>query len=103
MGKYAREADNTAKSCKSRGSHLRVHFKVNFICSRKKNKKKILKNSGVGHTRESCVQCVYSGSMLTSKIVSSDFDQKLIFILCLVPVQLMNFKRKPSSNFDHNL
>lgn len=29
MGKYAREAENTAKSCKSRGSHLRVHFKVN--------------------------------------------------------------------------
>lgn len=30
MGKYAREAENTAKSCKSRGSHLRVHFKVHF-------------------------------------------------------------------------
>lgn len=30
MGKYAREADNAAKSCKSRGSHLRVHFKVSL-------------------------------------------------------------------------
>ncbi|XP_031634958.1 60S ribosomal protein L17-like [Contarinia nasturtii] len=27
MGKYAREPDNAAKSCKSRGSNLRVHFK----------------------------------------------------------------------------
>lgn len=30
MGKYAREPDNAAKSCKSRGSHLRVHFKVSI-------------------------------------------------------------------------
>uniref|UniRef100_A0A6B2E6I8 Large ribosomal subunit protein uL22 n=1 Tax=Phlebotomus kandelakii TaxID=1109342 RepID=A0A6B2E6I8_9DIPT len=27
MGRYAREPDNATKSCKSRGSHLRVHFK----------------------------------------------------------------------------
>lgn len=31
MGKYAREPDNAAKSCKSRGSHLRVHFKVSKL------------------------------------------------------------------------
>lgn len=31
MGKYAREPDNAAKSCKSRGSHLRVHFKVSIL------------------------------------------------------------------------
>lgn len=34
MGKYAREADNVAKSCKSRGSHLRVHFKVRSLSIR---------------------------------------------------------------------
>lgn len=28
MGRYAHEPDNATKSCKSRGSHLRVHFKV---------------------------------------------------------------------------
>lgn len=28
MGRYAREPDNAAKSCKARGSNLRVHFKV---------------------------------------------------------------------------
>lgn len=28
MGRYAREPDNATKSCKSRGSNLRVHFKV---------------------------------------------------------------------------
>lgn len=28
MGKYAREPDNASKSCKARGSNLRVHFKV---------------------------------------------------------------------------
>jgi len=27
MGKYSREPDNAAKSCKARGSNLRVHFK----------------------------------------------------------------------------
>ncbi|KAJ8914759.1 hypothetical protein NQ315_013262 [Exocentrus adspersus] len=27
MGRYAREPDNAAKSCKARGSNLRVHFK----------------------------------------------------------------------------
>ncbi|XP_065336906.1 large ribosomal subunit protein uL22 [Cloeon dipterum] len=27
MGRYAREADNPNKSCKARGSNLRVHFK----------------------------------------------------------------------------
>lgn len=30
MGRYAREPDNAAKSCKARGSNLRVHFKVSF-------------------------------------------------------------------------
>lgn len=29
MGRYAREPDIAAKSCKARGSNLRVHFKVN--------------------------------------------------------------------------
>lgn len=28
MGRYAREPDNCSKSCKARGSNLRVHFKV---------------------------------------------------------------------------
>uniref|UniRef100_A0A4Y0BLI6 Large ribosomal subunit protein uL22 n=1 Tax=Anopheles funestus TaxID=62324 RepID=A0A4Y0BLI6_ANOFN len=27
MGRYAKEPDNASKSCKSRGSNLRVHFK----------------------------------------------------------------------------
>lgn len=31
MGRYSREPDNAAKSCKSKGSNLRVHFKVLFI------------------------------------------------------------------------
>lgn len=30
MGRYAKEPDNPAKSCKSRGSNLRVHFKVSL-------------------------------------------------------------------------
>lgn len=30
MGRYASEPENATKSCKSRGSHLRVHFKVNI-------------------------------------------------------------------------
>lgn len=28
MGRYSRESDNVAKSCKARGPNLRVHFKV---------------------------------------------------------------------------
>lgn len=28
MGRYSKEPDNPAKSCKARGSNLRVHFKV---------------------------------------------------------------------------
>lgn len=31
MGRYAKDPDNATKSCKSRGSNLRVHFKVSFI------------------------------------------------------------------------
>lgn len=31
MGRYAREPDNAAKSCKARGSNLRVHFKVRYL------------------------------------------------------------------------
>ncbi|KAF7846539.1 hypothetical protein BT93_L4184 [Corymbia citriodora subsp. variegata] len=33
MVKYSREPDNPTKSCKARGSDLRVHFKVRrFSC-----------------------------------------------------------------------
>lgn len=32
MGRYSREPDNPAKSCKARGSNLRVHFKVCVYC-----------------------------------------------------------------------
>lgn len=31
MGKYAKEPKNPTKSCKARGSNLRVHFKVVYI------------------------------------------------------------------------
>lgn len=31
MGRYAREPDNAVKSCKARGSNLRVHFKVSYF------------------------------------------------------------------------
>merc|ERR1711907_633084 len=30
MGKYSKEADNPAKSCKAKGSSLRVHFKNTY-------------------------------------------------------------------------
>lgn len=33
MGRYSRESDNVAKSCKARGPNLRVHFKVRTISS----------------------------------------------------------------------
>ena len=32
MGRYSREPDNPTKSCKARGSNLRVHFKVRCGC-----------------------------------------------------------------------
>lgn len=31
MGRYSRESDNVAKSCKARGPNLRVHFKVRIL------------------------------------------------------------------------
>lgn len=31
MGRYSHEPDNATKSCKARGSNLRVHFKVRLI------------------------------------------------------------------------
>lgn len=31
MGKYAKEPKNPTKSCKARGSNLRVHFKVYYF------------------------------------------------------------------------
>lgn len=71
MGKYSREAENTAKSCKSRGSHLRVHFKVNFFKQWKKIFEFIISESWhmtwQSCTTKSCMQCVYSAFMLTSK------------------------------------
>lgn len=33
MGRYSRESDNVAKSCKARGPNLRVHFKVRTVSS----------------------------------------------------------------------